>query len=136
MGNTNTQLDIEQWGSDTTEAQAITLNDLAALHGSKQVWAAWGAGTLRLNDDGNTIDEPEWSPKPAIRITQLTKTDSGTYDESGDMAPDMFDGQIPETIDDIRDWLRDESYRPVDGFKGWGEVFRHEDTGEIISVKE
>ncbi len=70
------------------------------------------------------------------KITALTKTESGTYDESPDMCGDMLNGAAcPETIEDMLDWLCQEGYELEGGFIGWGVVLKHE-TGGLISINE
>ena len=71
------------------------------------------------------------------RITTLTRTESGTYNKSGDILPDMLNGgECPDNMDDMLYWLFEEGYRPTDGFKGWGEVVKHEETGDLLSITE
>ena len=70
-------------------------------------------------------------------ITQLTLTNSGTYNESGDMLPDMLNGgQCPTNMEEMTDWLWEEGYVKAEGFSGWGYVMRHEETGELININD
>ena len=71
------------------------------------------------------------------QITTLTETEAGNYNESGDMLPEMLNGsKCPESMDDMLYWLSEEGYRRAEGFAGWGEVVKHEETGELLSVTE
>lgn len=71
------------------------------------------------------------------RITQLTKIDAGTYNESGDILPDMLAGDAcPDNLSDILDWLAEQGFLPADGFVGWGHVLRHAETGDLLSITE
>ena len=57
---------------------------------------------------------------PKIHI--MTKTEAGHYNLSGNIAPDLFNGQIPEVGDPLDDALSDLGYaRDNTGeFVGWG----------------
>lgn len=64
-----------------------------------------------------------------VTITELTRNSSGTYNQSGDMAPDLIshclvrgeDGQLAVEIprDDLEAWLGDEGFSRDDSFGGW-----------------
>lgn len=72
----------------------------------------------------------------AVRITQMELTDSGVYNESGDLCPDMLNGgEMPSTAEAAWIcWLSDVGYEKTEGFRGRGMVLRHRETGELISV--
>jgi|OM-RGC.v1.034109694 hypothetical protein len=71
------------------------------------------------------------------RITSLIRTDSGTYNESRDILPDLLDGgECPENMAELLYWLFEEGYRPTKGFKGWGTVVMHGEIGHLLNITE
>lgn len=71
------------------------------------------------------------------RITQLTRTNTGTYHDSGNILPDMLNGApCPNSMDDMLAWLSDLGYQPAHGYAGWGTVVQHQETGELLSFRE
>lgn len=73
-----------------------------------------------------------------VRITKLEKTESGTYDESADLAHEMLEGWPDDepTAESVTDWLTSEmGYEEVEGFAGWGAVLRHTETDDLLSIQ-
>jgi len=72
-------------------------------------------------------------------IKQMTKTESGTYNLSGDISADLFEGgKRPEAGVELECAMADKGYI-IDRsgqFAGWGEVYWHYATGKLLSVQD
>lgn len=70
-----------------------------------------------------------WTARP------MRRRESGTYDLGGDCLPDLLDGAVALTEDELRASLARLGYVPVEGYAGWGAVYASAD-GSLLSVSE
>lgn len=69
----------------------------------------------------------------------LRRGADGVIHRGPDMLPDYLNGgRSPETWDDMADMLINDEYDEVVGdpdWCGWGAVYRHRETGELVEVR-